>query len=64
MINKEEAAGKVEKAKGVVKEKVGQMTGDPELQDEGVADQASGAVREAVGTTKRKVEQVVDALKK
>ena len=64
MINKEEAAGKVEKAKGVVKEKVGALTNDPALVDEGVADQASGTVRETVGTATRKVEQVVDALKK
>ena len=35
MWNKDEVKGKVEQAKGVVKEKVGKATSDPDLQAEG-----------------------------
>ncbi len=64
MINKDEAAGKLEQGKGAVKEKVGEWTGDPELEAEGVADQVSGKVREKTGTVERKIDETVDAVKK
>jgi uncharacterized protein YjbJ (UPF0337 family) len=35
---------------GKVKEGFGRLTGNPDLADEGVADQAVGAVKDAVGT--------------
>ena len=35
MINKDEAAGKIEQGKGAIKEKVGEWTGDAELETEG-----------------------------
>ena len=64
MINKDEAAGKMEKGKGVVKEKVGEWTGDADLEAEGVADQAAGTVREKTGTVERKVNETVESVKK
>jgi len=64
MINKDEAAGKIEQGKGAIKEKVGEMTGDAELETEGQADQLAGKVREKTGTVERKVDETVDAIKK
>lgn len=64
MINKDEAAGKIEQGKGTVKEKVGEWTGDADLEAEGVADQVAGKVREKTGTVERKIDETVDSVKK
>lgn len=64
MWNKDEVKGKAEQAKGVVKEKTGQLLGDEELEADGVADQAEGKVRETVGTVKRKASDAVDAVRR
>jgi uncharacterized protein YjbJ (UPF0337 family) len=48
-MNIDTLAGKGETAKGRIKESLGNATGDPALQNEGVADQLSGNIREAVG---------------
>ena len=64
MINKDEAAGKLEQGKGVVKEKVGEWTGDTDLEAEGIADQVTGKVREKTGTVERKVDETLDTVKK
>jgi uncharacterized protein YjbJ (UPF0337 family) len=64
MINKDEAAGKMEQGKGTIKEKVGEWTGDAELEAEGQADQVAGNVREKAGTVERKVDETVDDLKR
>lgn len=63
MWNKDEVKGKVEQAKGVVKQKAGELLGDEALEVEGETDQATGKVRETIGTAKRKVGQVVDAVR-
>lgn len=63
MINKDEAAGKVEQAKGKVKDKVGEWTDNPDLEAEGEADQVAGKVRETLGTAKRKADEAVDEVK-
>ena len=64
MINKDEAAGKLEQGQGAVKEKVGEWTGDADLEAEGVADQVAGKVREKTGTVERKIDETVDSVKK
>ena len=64
MWNKDEVKGKAEQAKGVVKEKAGQLAGDDELEAEGTADRVVGTVREGVGTAKRHVKEAVEELKK
>ncbi len=46
---KDKAAGKAQEMKGKIKEKVGQMTNDPDLEDEGTADKIVGKVRNVVG---------------
>lgn len=64
MINKNEAAGKVEQVKGAAKEKVGEWTNDPDLEAEGEVDQAAGKVRETAGKVQHKAEDVIDDVKK
>ncbi len=49
----DEAHGKFKEVKGAVKEKIGQLTNDPNLQDEGTADKASGFVEKKVGQVKK-----------
>lgn len=54
-MNKDELDGKVDRLKGAVKQKVGDLTDDQRLHDEGVADEASGRVEEGFGKARRKV---------
>lgn len=56
----QEMKGKMDQAKGKVKEEVGKLTNDKSLQAEGKADQAKGKVRETVGETKRKVKNALE----
>ena len=44
--NKDEVKGKFEQAKGVVKDKVGEVTGNERLEAEGEAERAGGEARE------------------
>ena len=53
--NRDEVKGKLDQAKGSLKEKVGRVTNDPDLEAEGDADRAKGKVQEGFGTAKRKV---------
>lgn len=66
-MNKDELQGKVEKAKGYVKEQVGKATDDPDLEAEGGAQRGAGAVQEGVGKARRKIGEAVkdigDAIK-
>ena len=51
-MDKEHVKGTVDKAKGAVKETVGEMTGDKQMQAEGQFDKAKGEARKAVGDVK------------
>jgi uncharacterized protein YjbJ (UPF0337 family) len=57
--NKAEIKGKVNKAKGAVKENVGRATRNRSLEIEGAADRGKGAVQETVGRARRKVGDAV-----
>jgi uncharacterized protein YjbJ (UPF0337 family) len=61
-MNRDEIKGKAEKAKGYVKEKAGEVTGNRDLEAEGAAERAGGAVRETIGKVERKVEKVAEDL--
>jgi uncharacterized protein YjbJ (UPF0337 family) len=61
-MDRDEMKGKVEKAKGYVKEKAGEITDDPTLEAEGKIDRASGAVRESFGKAKRKVKEGIEEI--
>ncbi len=66
--NKDEVEGKLDQAKGAIKETVGNAIGNKDMEDEGTADRASGNVQEGVGDAKRTVGDAVkdvgDAIKK
>lgn len=49
----DEVEGKFHDLKGKVKEKVGQLTNDPDLEDEDKAEEISGKVQEKVGQVKK-----------
>jgi uncharacterized protein YjbJ (UPF0337 family) len=63
-MNRDEIEGKVEQAKGKLKKAAGQVTDDPELQDEGAADEAAGEVQEKFGRGKRKVGETIEDIGK
>jgi len=49
----DEVEGKVHQAKGAVKEQIGRITNNPNLQDEGTAERIDGKIEEKVGQVKR-----------
>ncbi len=62
MWNKDEVEGKVDRAKGKIKETVGEVSDDERLRNEGIDDQAAGEVQEAFGKGRRKVGEAVKDL--
>jgi uncharacterized protein YjbJ (UPF0337 family) len=50
---KDEIAGKVKEVKGAVKEKVGQLTNDSDLEGEGVGEKIAGKVQKKVGQVEK-----------
>jgi uncharacterized protein YjbJ (UPF0337 family) len=58
-MNRDELEGKAETLKGKIKQAAGDLTNDPNLHDEGVADEAAGKTQDAFGQAKRKVGQAV-----
>jgi len=62
MWNKDEVRGKVDRAKGRVKESIGEMNNDEQLRNEGIDDQAAGDVEEAFGKGRRKVGEAIKDL--
>ena len=67
MWNKNERDGKIDQAKGRVKQAVGDLTANEDLRAEGQMDEAGGQVEEAVGQLQRKtvaaIERMSDAVK-
>lgn len=61
-MNRDELDGKLDRAKGEVKQAFGDATNNERLHDEGVADEASGKVQEGFGKTRRKVGDAVEDL--
>jgi uncharacterized protein YjbJ (UPF0337 family) len=46
---KDQVGGKVQAVKGKVKERAGQISGNPDLEDEGTVEKVGGKVREVIG---------------
>ena len=63
-MNRDELYGKAEALKGIIKQKAGDLTKDPDLHDTGVADEAAGNARDAFGRAKRAVGEAVEAIGK
>lgn len=50
---KDKIKGSVKQAKGAIKERAGQASGNPNLQDRGTAEKVSGAIQKKVGDVKK-----------
>jgi uncharacterized protein YjbJ (UPF0337 family) len=61
-VNQDELNGKAEAAKGKIKQAAGDLTNNPDLHDEGVADEAAGKTQDAIGRGRRKVGEAVKDL--
>jgi len=59
-MNRDELDGRVDKAKGKMKQAVGDLTDNERLNDEGVADEAAGDVQEGFGRARRKVGETIE----
>ena len=59
-MNKDELKGKANQIKGSAKEKAGELTDNPELQGEGLADRAKGKAQEGFGAAKRKISEGIE----
>ena len=60
--NEDEVEGKWEQAKGWVKDKAGEVTGDRDLEAEGEADRAAGKGQEAWGEVKSGVGDAIKGI--
>lgn len=60
-MNKDQVKGRLETAKGDVKEAAGKVVGNNKLKAEGLADQAAGKAQSTAGDAKAKI---ADAAKK
>ena len=58
--NRDELEGKLDQVKGSVKETVGRVTNDSDLESEGQADRTGGKVQEGFGTARRKVGEAIE----
>ena len=59
-MNRDELDGKATQLKGKLKQAAGDLTDDPQLHDEGVADEAAGTVQEGFGRGRRKVGEAIE----
>jgi uncharacterized protein YjbJ (UPF0337 family) len=50
---KDEVAGKIHEVKGAVKEKVGKLTNNPDLEAEGTVEKVVGKVQKKIGQVKK-----------
>jgi uncharacterized protein YjbJ (UPF0337 family) len=54
---KNEIAGKVHEVKGNIKEKVGKLTNDPDLEGEGIGERIAGKVQKKIGQLEKVFEK-------
>jgi uncharacterized protein YjbJ (UPF0337 family) len=54
----DKAEGTVHQVKGAVKEQIGKMTNNPNLQDEGTAEKIDGKVQKKIGEIKDGIRQI------
>lgn len=61
IVNKDEVKGKIHRAKGAIKDKAGELTGNRKLEAEGEAENAAGKGQETWGKFKRGVSNVIES---
>jgi uncharacterized protein YjbJ (UPF0337 family) len=49
----DQVEGKVHEVKGAIKQKIGEATNNPQLQDEGTAERIDGVIEKKVGDVKK-----------
>jgi len=64
MWNKDEIEGKGKQIKGEVKNKAGEWTDNPTLEEEGELENAEGHFQETAGKARRKAEEAAETVKK
>lgn len=64
MGNEQQNEGRMEQARGTIKETVGDVTDNERMQREGEYDKAKGNIREGVGDVREKVDRTVDDLQR
>jgi uncharacterized protein YjbJ (UPF0337 family) len=55
--SKDEIAGTIHEVKGAVKEKMGKLTNNPDLEDTGIVEKVTGRVQKKIGQVKKVVGQ-------
>src|SRR5215475_11524304 len=63
MWNKDEINGKGKKINGRIKDKAGEIIGNPDLEAEGEAERIEGTAQDSFGRTRRKVEEFLESVK-
>lgn len=61
-MNKDQIQGRVEQAKGAVKEVTGKVIGNKKLETEGKIDKTSGKVQSGFGDAKEKLKDTIDKI--
>lgn len=54
---KNEVAGKIHEVKGTIKEKVGHLTNDPDLEGEGIGEKMAGKIQKKIGQVEKVFEK-------
>ena len=62
-MNKDQVKGRVEEAKGKMKESIGRATGHPDMEDQGTVDKVSGKVQKNFGDAKERLKDEIDDMK-
>ena len=63
MWNQDEIEGKAKQAKGAVKDKFGEWSNNPTLEEEGEEERIEGKFQETAGKAKRKAKEFADDVK-
>jgi uncharacterized protein YjbJ (UPF0337 family) len=53
----DEITGQVHEVKGAIKEKVGQLTNDPDLEGEGIGEKIAGKIQKKIGQLEKVFEK-------
>jgi uncharacterized protein YjbJ (UPF0337 family) len=54
---RDEAAGKVHEVKGKIKQKVGKLTNNPDLEGQGIGEKIAGKIQKKIGQLEKVVEK-------
>ena len=60
--NDDEVRGKIDQAKGDVKDRIGRATANPDLEDEGAGERISGNIEEGIGRARRETGEALKDL--